>query len=446
MVDINRDRVKKFKEAAVFISYSHQDVNLAKKLKEQLEEQNFECFSYDSDLAFGGSIAKQVESHIQICDHFLVIINDASKKSGWVARELGLALDLRKEREPLSYPTIIGVTDAPEFPSIVLRPRHWDGSPLGQDYDFGETRCFSSANEDSQSLISFLLPHFTIIRDTEGQEGELLRASFILYEQLFPDEAERDDPLDIETWIDQNLDAMKGGDPWREIYGVLHIGERPIGMTYITGHLERKWCFGNYFGVSLSDRQKGRARIMFNLVMDEIKREIPGVKGILFEIDPLDLNFLKKAAELENLVGHSEREALLKNLRNLKRLYLYQKIAGAVMLKSAEGLPLKYWSPALDEQYKPSNERELILMLFLMENMNVGSIQLDDVLDFIYDDLYPSINRESVGYRSYCSQVKVRVAEAAKEGWVIDKLEIPKEIRKLILRAEYEFPKGELLL
>jgi hypothetical protein len=446
MVDINRDRVNKIKEAMVFISYSHQDVQLAHKLKAQLEQANFECFSYDSDLPFGSSIATEVITHIRSCDHFLVIINDASKKSGWVARELGLALDLRSAREPLSYPTIIGVTGALEAPSIVLRPQHWDGSSFEQDYDFGETRCFSAADNDNESLINLLLPHFTIIRDTEGQEGDLLRASFKLYEQLFPDEAERDDPIDIETWIDHNVDAMTEGDPWREIYGVLHIAERPIGMTYITGHLERKWCFGNYFGVSLSHRQKGRARIMFNHITDEIKREIPGVKGILFEIDPLDLNFLKEAAELESLVAHPKREALLKNLRNLKRLYLYQARAGAVMLKSAGGLPLKYWSPALDEQYKPSNERELILMLLLMENINVSSIQLDDVLDFIYDDLYPSIYSESVKYRSYCGQVKARVAGAAGGNLSIDKLEIPKKIKRLMLRAEYAFTKEDLML
>lgn len=432
--------------AKVFISHSHEEESVAIDIQRKLEQRGIKAWAYEYSLRFGDIIVHQIKRHIIECDHVLVILSDHSRRSQWVGRELCLARKLQ-ERRGRECPWIIGLRCDSPCESFSFDLLDFETSRrTGETHDFTQSRWFnlsSKGQSDSvECLADTLQPKVTFITDTDGEEGELLRKSFKCYEALFPDVAMRDDPADIEVWLDEARHAAANNDPWREIWSVLHIGKEVIGIAYVSTHLDHPWSFGSYFGVTRTWRGKRRAERFLEEVIGRLRAISPTTKGILFEIETIDLRLLAEVADRSKVGGQADQEAVIRNLRFLRRLNLYQSYK-ALAIIGADSLPLPYWQPAMDEPLDTQREKLLILMVRLLEGVEPEDIQLKDILYFIYDvfygDAYGGAGAINIrGYRSYLAQVKARVESGAQHGWCAGPIEIPRKIRGLLIRAEQE--------
>ena len=274
----------------------------------------------------------------------------------------------------------------------------------------------------------------------------MLRKSFKAYESLFPEEEERDSPLDIETWIDEGRLRARAGGPVREIYGVLHMRRIPLGMAFLTAYLEHHWTFGNYFGVRAGRRGLRRAEFFLENIQDEIQQAHmdPNMKGILFEVEPINQEMLSAVEQRGRIRGFPDERHVLQQIRRLRRLHLYQAIGCVALLKEDDRQPLPYWQPSMKENLDPAGELSLILMAYLLKGTDKATVTLAEILDFVYDNLYGDAygglgDVEFAGYRPYVQTIRNRVEEAAAaHGWKLDKMSVARRLRNLIHMAHEE--------
>jgi hypothetical protein len=158
------------------------------------------------------------------------------------------------------------------------------------------------------------------------------------------------------------------------------------------------------------------------------------VRGIIFEIDRIDFDYLEQICAERGPLTLDER--VRSNLRAIKRLRLFQTYYAYPVLGS-NGLPLPYWQPAMEEDLSEANESELILMVRSVADLRESDINLQEVIDFVYDKLYIDSYDAEIGsvripgYRSYVAEVKRRVEEHMQKGWNIKPLRLPKELHTL---------------
>jgi hypothetical protein len=432
--------------AKVFISHAAEDGETALLLKEQLAAQDGEPWSYELDLPFGESVKATVAKNVSECDHFLVILSDAARRSEWVGREIGLALQYRQERgEP--HPTIIGVRCGSPCQNFTFQPLDFETrQPLGPPHDFATFRYFDVSGPKAESelrrLAEQLRPRFSILDEAEGPTAQLFQSSLRCYTILFPDEAERDEPENIRTWLNEVRREGPERTPWREIYAVLHHGDHAIGLAYLSINLECHWCFGNYFGVRPGWRLERRADAFLARLRQHLAEVDPLMRGVAFEIDPIDVASLQLLSGRPQIGGSLDEDTVLRNIRCLRRAMLYQS-HGALALLRLDGTPLPYWQPSMEDCLDPANERELILMVLPTERTTAASIQLSEMLDFVYDRLYGDAYGGAggvniSGYREYVTTVKRRVEQAAAQGSSLAKLSFQRELMHLLGRAREE--------
>jgi hypothetical protein len=162
----------------------------------------------------------------------------------------------------------------------------------------------------------------------------------------------------------------------------------------------------------------------------------------------VDFKLLGKAATRPRITGHPDTALVLSNLRELRRLNLYQA-GGTLALLGPKGEALPYWQPAMDEPLSEENERQLILMARLFPHVRPDDVSLRELLDFVYDDLYGDAYGDAgtvgiPGYRCYVQSVRRRVESAAEEGWSLGKLSFRKSLRQLLRLARQEEVVSEL--
>jgi hypothetical protein len=80
----------------VFISHSSSDRWIARKVSDDIQATGAETFLDEKDLVAGDSIDGTISSHLESCDHFLVLLTTSSLQSHWVLIEIGGALALGK--------------------------------------------------------------------------------------------------------------------------------------------------------------------------------------------------------------------------------------------------------------------------------------------------------------------------------------------------------------
>jgi hypothetical protein len=412
-------------DAKVFISYSIKQTPVVQKLRDLLKTRSrgrVLTWSFDPDLPFGHSLWASIENRIEECDHFLVILSDDARNSTGVQRELGVALRYRRERDGL-YPTIIGVRpDCPCDPLTITPLDPHTFQPSDTPFNFGETRYLSLAyplkDEEIDNLCNQLLPRISFLNSFEGAEGALFYASIPCYEALFPDPGERDDPGDIQTWFEE-VKLRGPAVAWREVYGVLHLGERVIGIAYISTYAAERWSFGNYLGVLDGFRHNNRAQWFLKAVSRKVREMNRRSDGILFEIDPIDMGCLREALRSGKIDGTDSQSDVIENFRRLRRLILYQRL-GAYVVIGSDGTPLPYWQPAMSEPLETTGERELILMYLPDVDRSSIPFKTLDAIRFIYDKLYKDAYGGTgmvniAGFNEYVQSVRRRVEKNATE-------------------------------
>ena len=426
--------------ANIFISHSHRQSETALAIQEALRQRGMNAYAYEDDLPFGDQIAREVRAGIESADCLLVVLSDDSRDSDWVAREVGLAQTLRAERD-FDRPVIIGVVCDSPCSSFLIRTRDFErGTPL-DSFDFGQQRCFRVCGPDGLDEIDALVGQLSVqvhfVEDVE-KDRALLESSFACYERLFEDD-EREEPADIEAWIEEARLKPKDVNPWCELWGVMHFGGHAIGVAYVTQHVTSHWAFGNYFGVLRSWRQERRAELLMGAVEEELLRLDPETRGVVFEVRPFDVDRLARYGSTGRLPDSTEREEVLADLRSFRRFNLYQK-HGSVAVLGGDGALFGYRQPALDDDPSERDEVDMSLMLRTVGGADASTLSLEDVLAFVYDDVYADAYAKNTdtpiaGYGTYLEGLKQRMAGKVARGWSIGRVSFPRSVRALLRKS-----------
>lgn len=76
----------------VFISYSHSDVEVARRVRDFLRLHGMQTILDEDDMAAGMNIMDFIQESVRACDAVVAIVSRRSLKSGWVAQESMAAL------------------------------------------------------------------------------------------------------------------------------------------------------------------------------------------------------------------------------------------------------------------------------------------------------------------------------------------------------------------
>lgn len=84
---------------SIFISYSHEDKELARRLADSLRQHGLKVWIDEGELKIGDSLIERIATAIAEIDFFLALVSEASRKSNWCRKELALAVTGELGRE-----------------------------------------------------------------------------------------------------------------------------------------------------------------------------------------------------------------------------------------------------------------------------------------------------------------------------------------------------------
>src|ERR1700693_4144708 len=82
-----------------FLSYSNHDEAFARRLYADLQSHNVRCWFAPEDLKIGEQIRSGIDEAIRLHDKLLLILSKHSVASGWVEREVKIALAREKKEK-----------------------------------------------------------------------------------------------------------------------------------------------------------------------------------------------------------------------------------------------------------------------------------------------------------------------------------------------------------
>jgi hypothetical protein len=85
--------------AAIFISYSHADKELARALAEALRRRGLKVWIDEGELKLGDSLIERIATAIAEVEFFLTLVSESSRNSNWCRKELALAVTGELGRE-----------------------------------------------------------------------------------------------------------------------------------------------------------------------------------------------------------------------------------------------------------------------------------------------------------------------------------------------------------
>jgi DNA-binding Xre family transcriptional regulator len=378
----------------IFLSFPKEYQSIAYSFQQTLVESHYKIFS-DSGISIGKSINLHLREKIEQSDYLLICLSDGDSTSPRIAQKIQFALDNQQKKQDLR-PIVVGVT--------VKGSRS-----LTQEFKLTNNEAFNFADLRSVEISQYPTPteilsimqeislKISFINDPDNNQ-ELFESSIQCYEELFPDENDRIDPNDIVTWIKESSGFTSRKPVFKRLYPVLHLGEYAIGMAYITCPIDDAWCFGSYLGVKRAWRRGNRTRIFIDAIEFELKKLNPKLKGMVFEVHPVDFELLHLVAERGRISGEVDQNLVIKNLIALRRLILFQSF-GARMIVQEDHSPFPYIQPALGDNLTQDEEQHLLLFAYGFTNDLEATENPEEVLDFIYERFFKvSRNKHSNVY------------------------------------------------
>ena len=142
----------------VFISYSHQDSDYAKKYAAELERRGFDVW-IDERIDYGDRWFKEISKEIRDCAAFSVIMTPAAEESEWVEREILVA---QKHKKPI-FPLLL---EGREF-DLLITTQYADvrGGNFPDDDFFAKLGRFSTPAASSPAT---LVPASNLLRSPGG--------------------------------------------------------------------------------------------------------------------------------------------------------------------------------------------------------------------------------------------------------------------------------------
>jgi hypothetical protein len=413
-----------------FVSHTSKDIENVRELKRRLEaadpQRKLKIWIYEDDTEAGRPL-KSLAHDIRDCDFFIVFLSEESTTKEFVQRELGEALALNRERagEGEERPIILGISASNEPAggwNVPVRDFK-TGAPTGETYRFSEERYYKLHMphiDRIEQLAQYMSPRILFWGKDFKTDAELFRTGvFDIYKRFFPEEEERDDPADIcqwlanESWRKDNFDYGRDRRPhklrilervsgdWGSVFGVLVIAERAVAMVYLTAHLRSGWIFGNYFGVLQSWRAHERAKSFIDEVVEHTRENLGGFKGVVFEVERYTDRALEDALARVESIEDGDEAALgehAETVRAVMRIRLYQK-NGALLLVNRKLRRIEYRQPAMNDledgealtqDWIDEHEWPLWLMVWPIDLKERQEVDLGELIDFIYLDLFGS--------------------------------------------------------
>jgi hypothetical protein len=368
------------KYISVFISHSVENNEEARHYEKVLTNAGFAAFQYGHGLHSGDHIAATVASQIRQCHFFLFIVSDYSMRSEWVQRELGLALELR--RQSGGYKPVIIPLYAKEaiWRKTHIRPVEFptldfETGERRPEYNLSRVRGLDKyANPDVDSdefLVSQMKPALLVSRSDFGDESQFHETGvFDLYEELFAD-IERDDREDIVRWvlhsdlgitrrfklsieqtIEYTLDSR---------YFIMTLAGHAIGLAFFTYDASNLLVYGNYIAVHECWRATDLASAFVDKIVEVLGELFPDYLGIVFEVETVNrknleriVQYLEASDEPTFQTGQDRDE-----FRKARRIIWYQWIDCNFFIDKITRTPIPTTSPCLapeTEDWKSQEE------------------------------------------------------------------------------------------
>jgi TIR domain len=116
----------------VFLSHSHKDRDVAKRLAQDLTKEGIEVWLDEWEILVGDSIAQRVQQGLSQVDFVTLLLTEDSVASGWVEKEWQSQIGLEAERKQIRVLPVRG--DTCEIPALLRDRRYADLNP---DYQSG---------------------------------------------------------------------------------------------------------------------------------------------------------------------------------------------------------------------------------------------------------------------------------------------------------------------
>jgi TIR domain/Pentapeptide repeats (8 copies) len=134
---------------SVFISYSDEDEDIAKRLHADLQNRGVRCWFALHDLKPGDYFRKGIDEAIHKQEKFLLILSEHSVNSGWVTYEVELALSREiKEERSILFPIRLDQ-------AVMTTPKTWAVS-LRDTRHIGDFTLWERHNEYQQAFTRLL--------------------------------------------------------------------------------------------------------------------------------------------------------------------------------------------------------------------------------------------------------------------------------------------------
>jgi len=255
-----------------------------------------------------------------------------------------------------------------------------------------------------------------------------------VYEEVFfPNPSDRLPFEEIEKRIRKY--NMQNSQEWYELYAILHdeyhqedetdtednvhpdeLSNYIIGMGYFCVHLSSGWIFANYLAIEHTLRNEHPVAIFYENIKEKINSKIKNskAKGVVFEVAPMNFDFLVKIAESSTKVSGSDQEdEFIIQMKSFRRLNWFIKQNNVYIVLDKKGSIFPYVQPGMDDPVQ-EHTQELFLMieLFNTDLKNDSQELVEEILVFLYDDLFMSGSGERAkGYEENVTQVKQSVLE-----------------------------------
>ena len=344
----------------VFISHATEDYSAALNLKRSLEVHGISCWCFEEDLPHGGHISGDVKRAINNADFFIIFLSEHSFSSEWVRRELGCAREIHLRKGIGSRPIIIPVTQSAFHGlSADFQPIGFDTlQPLGEPIRFAEHNCFVISDAAPfGSLVRQLLPRMTHITEPNGIHADLFRATFRLWQRLFPDGGDVPDELDVVNWLEAQFAAGQSC-PWSDTLLTIHYGTEVTAFVYMSFFTNGKHGYGTFIGIDPDWRPTTTFRWVAKRTIEELAASQPECQGIFFDVEEVDVLGIEEAAK-QDFQGVSA-EWIQTQRERLLRINHFT-INGARVLMSGE-YPAAIIQPCLREPLEVANERRHFMM------------------------------------------------------------------------------------
>jgi DNA-binding response OmpR family regulator len=109
-------KAKLHKSREVFISYNWKDKAIARKFADKLKDNNIAVWIDEGEIKLGDSLIQKIKDGLDQVRYVLALISENSIESGWVKRELEIAInhEIASKRVKV-LPIVIGDVQPPEF-------------------------------------------------------------------------------------------------------------------------------------------------------------------------------------------------------------------------------------------------------------------------------------------------------------------------------------------